>query len=182
MLAYSQGGASSPAGASSNTGPATASAPTVENALGELGKGISSVGPSAMAVANSIKDLESKDASIAATTAGGLASIAQAKQSAANAKQIEAGMPSVMESARSAHTRAEADIAEGQARSARAEYDKKFAGFDSIVNRATQSLGAATDAVSIGRLLQGGRNQQRNQTMKEETHLRNQGRLGTGLK
>lgn len=183
MLAYSQGGASSPSGASVGTAPASSSAPPrLESGLGALGEGISKIGPSALAVASGIKDLESKDAGIAATKAGAIASAAQAKNSLASAKATEIGMPSVMEGARSAHERSNAEIQEAKARAARAGYDEKFAPVDAFINRLSNTVGIGTDALSLKSIITGDRNRQRNQTMKEETHLRNQGRLGTGLK
>jgi len=186
MLAFSQGGASSPAGSSASSPSPSGTAASgvtarMESGLSGLGQALSNLGPNALAVMNGVKDLQNKEATNAAIKAGALASAAQADNSVASAAATRAGMGSVVSKSRSAEFQAEADIAESKTRAARTEYERDFVKSDAITSRFLQILGGVTDALNIKKLLLGNQQSQRNQTMKEETHLLNQGRAGTRL-
>ena len=170
MLAFSQGGASSPGGAAgSNMAGRVEAVPS-----SHVGRAIGDALGSAVQVANSVKDLQQKDADIAAKEASAKAAEAQAVNHLTNAKATQAEMPSI--EAKSSSAAAEADL-----RRAQSAFDKKAVKYDGIVNRALQLLGGAFDAVSIRNLISGGRRAERNQTIREEEHLRRQGSRGTVL-
>ena len=174
MLAISQGGASSPAGAA-----APVVAPKIESTHpGDVLTGALSSG---LQVADAVQKLDVNDAAIASQKANALASLAQAKNSTASAKATEAGLPSVEAAARSAGYRSDADVAEAKARAAAAKYDEQFAPIDAGIKRAVEGLGAASSAAGIVKAIKGMRNSDRNQTIREEEHLRNQGARGTRL-
>jgi len=186
MLAFQQGGASSPSGQAGSSSAATGvsasgTAPRMENSLRYLGEGLSSAIPSALSAMNASKDLASKDAQIAATQAQALQAVAGANNANASAKATEASMASIRAKARSAGVEADAAISQAATRKAQAEVDKKFVVPDAIMNRVLQTIGGVSDAVSIGRQMQNVKQNSRNQIIKEETHLRQQGRKGTRL-
>jgi len=168
--------ASSPAGSVANVSPATGSPGA------ELLKGVGRAGGNAISVASSLKGLESQDAQIAATKAGALASVAQAQNAHASAKATERGMPQVEAKSRSAMSEADARIAESRKDKAKAEFDTSATKFDGVTNRIYQAIGGFFDAVNVRRMLEGTRSSQQQRTIREETHLRNQGRSGTRLK
>lgn len=161
------GGASTPSGSVATANPVTGNAwvgNAVEKALG-----------SAAQVMQLKKDLEQKDAQIAATKAGAVASVAQANNAQASAAATQATMPKIV---------AESDAAGAMAgaKKAQAEIDRDWAKYDATVGRVLQAIGGVTDAVNLKRILQGTRNDQRNQTMKEERHLYQQRDAGSSLK
>lgn len=187
MLAFEQGGASSPSGAagsaSSPTGQsASGQSAKVENSARYLGEGLSSIIPSALSAMNAHKELQTKDAQIEATKAQALVSIANAKNADVSAAATAASMPTIEARARSAGIESESAIAEARTRRAQAEVDKELVKYDAVAKRITQGIGAVSDAVSIKRMMQGIQKSQSDRVIKEETHLRNQGRLGTTLK
>lgn len=183
MLAFSQGGASTPSGAGfASPSGGSASPPMMESGLGALGEGFSKIGPSAMAVASTLKELESKDAGIAATKAGALASVAMANRSNADAKAIQAGMPSIEGRSRTAGIEAEAREAQARSGKSQAEIDRAWQKYDAIEKRVLNVIGGASDALGILKGGQAIRNSGRDQIMREERHLKDQGRLGTELK
>ncbi|QKI28933.1 VP2 [Kummerowia striata gokushovirus] len=182
LLAISQGGASSPSGASGSGVAASGSAARVENAGRYLGEGLASVVPSAMGFMKTAKELEQADASIASQKAGALAAVAQANNANASAQATQASMRSITAKARSAESEADAAIAEAATRKTTAEYDKQAAAYDAVTKRVLHAIDGVSSAASIGKALQSIRNAGRDQTMKEERHLRQQGLKGTVLK
>lgn len=173
MLAIMQGGASSPSGGAASSGApsgtsASGGAARVENSLSRLAGGISSIVPSAMAMAQGMKDLQSKDAGIKATEASALQSAAVARKNMADAKATESLLG--------------AYGAEGKNRQKQAEISADMAKYDAVSKRVLEGLGGVNDALSIGRMYKLFKNMGRDQIMKEEQHLRNQGRSGTVLK
>jgi len=186
MLAFEQGGASTPSGqAGSSSAPtgqsASGTAPRVENSLRYLGEGLSSILPSALSAMNAHQDLANKGAQVDATKAQAVASIANAKNADVSAAATAASMPSIRARARSAGVESDSAISEAQTRKAQAEVDKELVRYDAVAKRITQGIGAASDAVSIKRMMQGIKNSQSDRIIKDETHLRNQGRKGTRL-
>lgn len=150
MMAVNNGGASSPSGASGSA--VTTRVDPVQNPLGQA---IAQIGGSAMSVVSTLKDLESKDASIGAQRAQALASIAQARNANSSAKATEASMGSITEKSRSASAEADARIAEALRDAATAEFDKGAVKYDGIVNRGLNLIGGLVDAVSVRNAVQG---------------------------
>lgn len=150
ILAASKGGASSPGG-----GQASASTPSVENSGQFLGQALSGSIGSAMQVAKDVKSLEATDSQIAAQKAQAIATMAQAGNAKASAAATAASMPSILANARSAGSKADSEIAEAAARKAGAEWNKSMAGYDAVSKRVLEAIGGVSDAVSIGRLIQG---------------------------
>lgn len=150
MLAISQGGASAPAGAAASGVASRAEAPRPGDALSS---GINS----GLAAVKTLKELETVDSSIAAQKANALASVAQANNANASAKATEASMRSIVAKGRSAESEADASIARAAAEKTQAEIDKEYANYDAVTSRVIQAIGGASDAVSIKRMLQGGR-------------------------
>lgn len=137
MLAYMQGGASSPAGASGS-----AVAARVENALG---KGVSS----AMAASALAKDLESKDSQIALNAAGKVAAEASAEASRASAAKAGADTAATLATLPALKAEVGARTSEAAVRSGRAVYDKEFQAYDAVVDRLRSGLGAVNSAVDL---------------------------------
>jgi hypothetical protein len=181
MLAFSQGGASSPGGAQASGPAASGVASRSENTLRYLGEGLASATSSAMGFMKDAKMLESADAGIAAQKAAALASVAQANNANANAKATEVGMPSVRERARSSAAEADAVIAKSRAQKATSDIDAKAAKYDGIMRRVLDAIGGVSDVIFMKRQLENMRNQERDRIIKEETHLRKQGSKGTRL-
>lgn len=181
MLAYSQGGASVPSGAAMSAESAKMMAPhsdapqfkPVDYGKG-LGQALSNLGPSALSVANAFSDLETKNASISAAQASADASRAKAEETKASAQAIRAGLPSIQAKASSAQSEAEE-------RRATADFNKRAATYDGIMKRVYDAIGGFFDAVNVRRVLQGSSRDNRNQTIREEEHLRRQGSFGTRL-
>lgn len=130
MLAFSQGGASTPSGSS-----AQSTAPVVEDALN---KGISS----AMATRLLKKDLDNNDTQMALNNATTEAKIADKKLSETNAENarkngqiLDAQMGAIKEEAR--------------LREKQAGYDIEAAGYDAIMKRVREGAGVVSDAISI---------------------------------
>jgi len=171
------GGASSPSGASGSASPG---APQ-QNALSSLGEGVSRALPSALAAMNASKDLDVKSSQDSALKAKALSDVAQAGNANASAAATRARMAIIAAEARSAGSKADADIAESAARKATAEFDKQFAPLDSVGKRLIEGLDGVSSALSIRRLFQRHRNSSRDQIMREEKHLREQGLKGTVL-
>lgn len=146
-----------------------------------LGQAVSALGTTAKDVVNTVQMFRSQNADIAAKKASTLSSLASATNSQASAASTRANMPSIQARASSAQAEANAAIARAAADQATAGYDTKAAGFDAVNKRVSNAIDTATSAFSLKRLFQGSANDQRNQTMKEETHLRRQGSSGTAL-
>lgn len=132
MLAYQQGGASTPAGAGATVGAAH-----VEN---ELGKAVST----AMETRRLQKELKAVDSQAALNEAAAeshaasqLQSVQSAKESAARQKMIETQLP--------------AAAAQSRLDKKQAEYDEKMLQFDNISKRVKTVTGAVNDAVGIVR-------------------------------
>lgn len=183
MLAVMKGGASTPMGSSGHSSPtggaqASGVAARMENSASHLGDALGRVVPSALSAANLAKDIESKDAGIAATKAQALAQVAQANNANASAKATEASMGSIVSKSRAAPSEAEASISEAATRKARAEAEKGFAKYDSIEKRVLNAIGGATDALNIRRLLLGNDRMKQEGVIREEEHLRRQGKKG----
>lgn len=130
MLAFSQGGASTPGGATANM-----VAPKMENALGGAVS-------TAMEFRRLKKDLDATDSTIALNDAAIAAQGAKKELDANNAKvaqkeaeAYEARMPAIKQQAK--------------ADAKRAGYDAKAAGYDAVVKRVRDGLGIASDAVGI---------------------------------
>lgn len=130
MLAFSQGGASTPGGAS-----ATMVAPHMENALGGAVS-------TAMEFRRLKKDLDATDSTIALNDAAIAAQGAKKELDANNAKvaqkeaeAYEARMPAIKQQAK--------------ADAKRASYDTKAAGYDALVKRVRDGIGIASDAVGV---------------------------------
>lgn len=165
ILAASRGGASSPGGDS-----ASASLATVGNSGQFVGQALSGAVGSAVQVAKDVKSLEATDAAIASEKARAVATMAQAGQAKASAAATAASMPSILAQARSASSKADSDIAEAAARKAGAEWDKSMAGYDAVAKRVLQSIGGVSDAVSLGRFIQGGIQSRESHQMQKESH------------
>lgn len=178
MLAYMKGGASTPTGASAS---AVTGAPQ-QNTLAPVAEALSRTSGTALQAVQLQKEFESRDAQIAAQKASALASVAQANQAQASAKATELGIPQIEAKNLSARSEAESRIAESRSRKATAEFDRAATTYDGVSSRILQAIGGAVDAVSIRRMIQGSRNEDRNQTIREESHLRRQGVRGTVLK
>jgi len=181
MLAFSQGGASSPSGASGGGSAASGTAARMENSLKYVGEALSSAVPSALAAASTMKDLEGKDASIAAQKAGALASVAQANNANASARATEAGMPITHARAKSANAESDAAMAEAHARKTQAEIDRDWAKVDSVTKRVLNAIGGVSDAVSIRRMLEGVRSSKKQDARSDEDHLHRQGAKGSRI-
>jgi len=161
-----RGGASSPSGGSATMNPVNPDA--------AVGRALEAASGTAMQTMQVKKDFEQKDAQIAAQKAGALASVAQANNAQASAKATAANMPAIEARAMSARSEAEARMAE-------ADFNKKSATYDGVANRVLRAIGGAADAVSIRNMIQGTRRQDRQQTIREERHIRQQGIYGTEL-
>lgn len=129
MLAYMQGGASSPSGASGS-----ASMPQVQDALG---KGVSS----AIESRRLKKEVEAVDSQIALNRAQGMAQMAQTNLNNTNAlvasqnAEIQAAeMPAIKQQAK-------ADLK-------KAEFNTDAAVYDSFIDRIGKAVGAVTNALS----------------------------------
>lgn len=182
MLAFQQGGASTPGGAAAS-GPSASGTPSrSENSLRYVGEGLALTASSAMGMLKDAKSLESADAGIAAQKAAALASVAQANNANASAKATEVGMPSVREKARSASAEADAHIEEARARGAHAEMNKKAAKYDAVMKRVLDAIGGVSDVIFLRRQMQKMQDHERDRIIKEESHLRKQGLKGTRLK
>lgn len=180
MLAISQGGASAPSGASASISPSSSSGnPKMEST--RPGDAVAGAFSSALSAVKGIKDLEATDSGIAAQKAQALAAVAQADLANASARATEAGMPTILGRARAAGAEADASIARAAAQKTQAEIDKEYAKYDAVSNRVLQVIHGVSDAFSLRRLLEGTRNMKRDQIMREEEHLRKQGRFGTQL-
>lgn len=182
MLAINQGGASSPGGgaasgpsASGSAASGTTGAPQ-QNALAHLGEGMKAFLPSAMAVASSVKELESKDAGIAAQKAQALAAVANANNANANAKATQLGLPSIEHGARAASARADAEIAASHAKKTQSEIDKEYAKYDAVTRRVLEAIGGVADAANLRRILMGTRNAEQENRRREEDHSLKQSR------
>lgn len=137
MLAFSQGGASSPGGASPTMG-----SPTVENAAPNFSEAIGNAVSSALEARRLKKDIAETDSRIALNAAGESAAYQQAKLNEANAKMagmnfkvLDKQFPAIAE-------RAHADFH-------RAKWDAKSADFDAIVSRWNAVAGAASNSVNV---------------------------------
>lgn len=139
-----------------------------------VGDAVSRASGTALQVMTLKRDMEQKDAQIAATKAAGLASIAQADNAKASAEATRAEIPTI--TARSLSAPAEAE-----ARKATAQFDKKASTYDGVMNRVLQAVGGFVDAVNVRRILEGSRHSKRDQIMKEERHMLRQGAKGTSL-
>lgn len=173
ILSANQGGASQPGGAQ-----ATMQAPDKTY----KGRALGEAAGTALQVARVANEFKQVEAQTAAIQAQALASVAQANNATASAEATRKGMPSVEARARSANAEADEAIARAKAGQSKAEFDKKMTTYDGVMNRVLQGIGGISDAVSIRRMMEGARRDQRNQTIREETHLRRQGRSGTTLK
>lgn len=150
MLAYMKGGASTPSGAAASA-PSASVQPAPNTAVGDA---LKLVGSNAMGILQSAKDLESKDAGIAAQKAQALASVASANNAQASAAATAASMPSIEARAKSAASISDADMADARVRRARAGWDEKAAGYDAVVGRVLQAIGAGTGALGMGKMFQ----------------------------
>lgn len=167
------GGSSSPSGASANAVPNTAWA--------EFGKGLKNNVNSAMDAVTWAKDLEGKDAQIAAAKAGAVSQLASAEASMASAASTRENIPGIREKLKQAKYQTPAIAAEAGLRSTQAGWGSRFAGFDAVMNRVYQAIGSVGDAINIRRMVEGTKGAQSDRVRKEETHLRKQGSKGTKL-
>jgi len=189
------GGAATPSGAQGSV-----STPRVENSMSGVGDAIKGLAPSALAMMQGLKGLEQTDAQISAQKASTVASIAQAKNSDASALATKATIGKLTADSAAAkghhqnkwqrewnenlatHAKAKADAEEARLREGRARYDQGLINYDGAAKRIIETIGGASDAVSLRRLIQGGKHADRNQTMREESHLNRQGLKGSILK
>lgn len=143
MLAFSQGGASSPSGAAGSGGAVSASQIAPDEGAG-VREGMKNAMATALAVMKMQKDFEQQDAEIALTKAGEKAKETEAKVNVASAKNIATNTK-----------RTEIDTKSQEATlpvtQAHAEIDSKWAWWDALVNRAGNALGTITNALSIPR-------------------------------
>lgn len=135
---------------------------------------VQAISESAMKVAGFMKDMKQKDAQTNLTNAQEYLARSSALERQASAQSTMAELPSVQAKAVSAPAQADLD-------KATAEFNKKAVTYDGVVNRIIQGFGGIFSAMRMGAVMQGMRNDSRNQTMREETHLRNQGIHGTEL-
>ena len=183
MVAFSQGGASTPQGGSVPSGQASGASPSrMESGLGRIGDALSRIGPDALSLLNAKKDLETKDAGVGLTKASALAATAQATLNKSNAKAVQAGMPTIENTAMASGSKADADMSENATRKAKAIQDREWMKYDKIENKVLNTIGGFGDALSVMKGGQALQNNSRDQIIKEESHLRNQGRLGTRVK
>lgn len=146
MLAFSQGGASSPSGATASGGAARVESTRVGDALT---KTVSSAGD----MARLKKELEQKDADIALSHAAKVAKDKEALasnnaawkmeqdrlKSAVETKALEARLPAI---------KSESELSKKQA-----DVDKTMLHYDNIAKRASQIVGAAASAKDLARPL-----------------------------
>lgn len=139
MLAFSQGGASTPAGAGGTGQSVAAQAAHMEAAQAQdaIGKGLAS----AMDAMRFKKELSAVDSTISLNRSAELAQAAQAKLSLNSAKVAD--MNERVLKAELPMIRAQAKAGE-----ARAGYDEKFAGYDAISRRVGEGVGIIGDAMS----------------------------------
>lgn len=156
-------GASSPAG-----GQSTAVAPRPGEALKEAVS-------TAMEHRRLKKELDQVESSVKLNELQGAAAKSQAQlnqQSAysqsLNNEVVRAQLPSIK--------------AQAVADEKKAKIDEKMTEVDAIIKRVGAATGAVFDAVSIRRLIENGVRQKRDGVMREEQHLRKQGRSGTKLR
>lgn len=123
MLAYSQGGASTPSGAAGS-----GSAAVVSDALG---KGISS----AIEARRLQRELEATKSQTDLNAAAAKTQAAQTKLNLTNAKVAEAELPAI-------EARAELDAE-------KAKIDKRFVGIDALSNRVTNYSGSVSSALGM---------------------------------
>lgn len=142
MLAYSQGGASSPGGSQAHMEAPNIGAP-IQGAIG-----------SAIDAVRLKKEIESTESQIQLQKAQSLATVAQANQADASAAATRASMPSVEGKSLSARAQAEADIAEARARAKRGGYDEAFGDYDAVSKRILEGIGGVSDAAQLGRIIQ----------------------------
>lgn len=172
ILSASQGGSSTPAGA-------TATMQAEDNKY--LGSAIGKLGSTAKDTMLLKQEMEQKDASIKATKAQEVASIAQAANSMSSAKATEANMPAIRAKSRSAPFEADAHISEAGTRQRKAEFDKEMVKWDGYQNRILQLLGGVGSAVGATKGFQDIQIRKEENIRQNETHLRKQKHLGTQI-
>lgn len=182
MLAFSQGGASSPGGASASAPTVTSSAPSSATArveapksAGYLGEAVSRLSGTALQAMIMKQEFEQRSAQKLATEAQTLSSVATANQANASAKATQAQMPKHEAEARTAGHKSRYE-------SEQYDYDRGMIKYDGAVKRILDGISGVGSAFSIKNMIDGSRRQNRNQTMREEWHLNRQGRKGTSLK
>ena len=164
-------GASSPAGAM-----ATANAPTMQpvNPDAGMGEALSRISGTALQALNVKQDMDQKEAQIAAAKAAALDSVSQANNNQASAEATRANMPEISARAATAHARYSGDAAVADTAKARAEFDKKAVQYDGVMKRVLDAIGGVTDAVSIRRMIQGGKGP----LQRDHEYLERQGSKG----
>lgn len=177
MLAVNNG-ASTPSGGGGGMAQASGTSTRVENEAGEIGKALQAVGPSAVSVMNSLKDLEIKDAQVGAVKAAAASSAAAATKSLTDAKATEANLPSIQHGARSAKERADAEIESSKTRSKREETERGFIKYDAIMDRIFGLIGGVGDAVNVRRMMEG----TKTRTQREHEYLEKRGSRGARVK
>lgn len=174
-----KGGASTPSGAAASANAPVVSAVNKDGWQGDLVRNLSG---SAMQVASGVQELEARDAQIAATKAAALSSVASANNANASAQATIADMPNIQGRASTAYSDADTRRADNNLRQARAKFDQNMVKYDGISGRVIDAIGGVGSAFSIKNMIQGNSRANRNQTIREEEHLRNQGSKGTKLK
>lgn len=188
MLAFSQGGASTPAGAS---GSAT-TGKGADNSLAFLGRGLGDSVNTAMAATRLDSDLRQADSDVALKAAQAVAAMKSADLSTsavdrnrAEAEFTRAGIPSERERSRAARSRSDADIEENKSRKMREEWEQKALPYtmpyDAVEKRILNFIGGITGAFGARRMLEGVRDSRDSRTRKNEEHLRNQGSKGSRI-
>lgn len=187
MLAVMKGtGASTPSAPGGSSPMPSGSAPTgqyarQENALAELGKGLSAVVPSALQAANLVSDLKTKGAQAGLIKAQEVAALANAKASNASAQATLTQMPVFKAKAKSADSESAAAVAEAEARARSANIDRDMADFDGAMKRGIQTLQGIGSALDIGRVFKNMKRDDRNQTLKEDSLMHRNGAKGIPL-
>lgn len=131
MVAFQQGGASTPAGAGGTSGM-----------MPKLDSGIGGALSSALDVVKLKKDLDGNDAQIALNRASATNALAQAGAAGSSAKLTDANAKAVNSQLKSIAARAEADTI-------KSGYDAKAAGYDAIMSRANRDSGTAKNLLNL---------------------------------
>lgn len=167
------GGASAPSGSMATVNPVVDASSSIGSSIG---KGLSS----ALDVATTTQALKTQQAQEGAAKAAGVSALASADKETATAEAVRTGIPeiaaraakaekrvaaelgikqseliSARESARSASSRADSDIAQAGLQKKTAEIDTKMSWFDALSGRFTSLLGNASDALSFRRRILG---------------------------
>nr|QJB20782.1 MAG: DNA pilot protein [Microvirus sp.] len=137
MLAYSQGGASTPSGQTAS----------VENVYGDTGNYLSAATSSALDARRLRKEIDATDSQVSLNKSAEITQKTQQKLNESSAKAAEANAQKAVTEKEILDSRKDSIKSAADYEKAKAEYDKEYIKTDSWINRVKQATGVISNAM-----------------------------------